>query len=67
MTPFVLYGIICMVAGSAILLTSSLIGPSHSGTTKSSHEVATLPKWIGIPAVLLLAIGTGFFIANMIR
>lgn len=66
MAPFVLYGIICMIAGSAMLLTSSLIGQSRSESTKSNHAVVLLSKWLGVPALLLLAAGTGFFIANML-
>lgn len=65
MTPYVSYGIICMVAGSALLLTSCLIDQSRSGTNERTRQVVTLTRRLGLPALVLIAAGTGLFLANM--
>ncbi|QRQ78682.1 hypothetical protein [Glutamicibacter protophormiae] len=70
MSSNVSYGIICMVAGAALLLTLSILGQSRSSSDSSSSErvrgAVMLPRWLGIPALFLIAAGTSFFTVNML-
>lgn len=66
MAPYVLYGIICMIAGAALLLSMSILGQSRSDSDKNVQGTVTLTRWLGIPALFLLAAGTSFFIVNML-
>lgn len=55
-----------MIAGAALLLSMSILGQSRSDSDKNVQGTVALTRWLGIPALFLLAAGTSFFIVNML-